>query len=394
MKKRIWVVMVMVLALCMMLASACGPTKPGEGTDPSGKQTEPDGGTSGPEPAKGLKIAIVTTSGVDDGSFGQGCYEGILEFIEKNPGSTVDPVKEPDNSKVLQAVADIIADYDVLVLPGFQFAPVGVNAKDNPNTKIILVDTAPTDEENKEVTLDNVYAMTFAEQESGFFAGIAAALETKTNKVASVHGMAFPPVVNYQFGFESGVNYANKHFGTKAEIVALPSYAGTDVTGMAVGGNYVGDFADEATGKLIGKTLYDKGCDIIFVAAGASGNGVFTAAKEEKDVFCIGCDVDQYDDGNRGDGTNIILTSALKVMHTNVDKQLQKILDGSFKGMNEVLNVQTDSTGYVTADGRHQMSAETLEKLTQVYDLVKSGKIVPASNFNGHKPDNFPGLSD
>lgn len=52
------------------------------------------------------------------------------------------------------------------------------------------------------------------------------------------------------------------------------------MTGANVGGNYVGSFADEATGKVVGKALIDQGCDIMFVAAGGSGNGVFTAAKE------------------------------------------------------------------------------------------------------------------
>ncbi len=41
-------------------------------------------------------------------------------------------------------------------------------------------------------------------------------------------------------GFESGVNYANEHFGTDVEVVELPSYAGVDVNGNDVGGNYVG----------------------------------------------------------------------------------------------------------------------------------------------------------
>jgi basic membrane protein A len=54
------------------------------------------------------------------------------------------------------------------------------------------------------------------------------------------------------------------------------------------------------------------------VAAGSSGNGVFAAAKEAKGVFVIGCDVDQYDDGVNG-SSNIILTSALKVMDINVE---------------------------------------------------------------------------
>ena len=85
----------------------------------------------------------------------------------------------------------------------------------------------PTDAEGNTVELDNVYAMLFAEQESGFFAGIAAALETTTNKVAVVNGQPFPSNVNYQYGFEAGVNYANAKLGANAECVELASYAGT-----------------------------------------------------------------------------------------------------------------------------------------------------------------------
>ncbi|GHV60102.1 BMP family ABC transporter substrate-binding protein [Spirochaetia bacterium] len=341
--------------------------------------------------AAGLKIGIVTTSGVDDKSFGQDCYNGILDFIKSNSEATVTPVKEPDISKVLDAVADVIADYDVLVLPGFQFAPVGQLLLDNPDRKVILVDTAPTDAAGKTIELDNVYSMQFHEEESGFFAGIAAALETKTGKVAVVNGIAFPSNVNYQYGFMSGVNYANKHYGVNVQCVALPSYSGTDVTGKAVGGNYIGGFADEATGKVIGSALIDQGADVLFVAAGSSGNGVFTAAKEANGVALVGVDVDQYDDGFKG-SENIILTSGLKVMHSNVTKQLQAIKDGTFKGKNETLGASTDSTGYVSAQGRHKLSANTLSKLQEAYGLLKAGTIVPAANFNGHTPENFPGL--
>lgn len=182
--------------------------------------------------------------------------------------------------KFVSVIADIVADYDVIVFCGFQFAATGSIANDNPNVKFILVDSYPTAAEGTEVTCDNIYAMTFAEKESGFFAGMAAALQSETKKVAVVNGIAYPSNVNYQFGFESGVNYANKKYETGVEIVSLPSYAGTDVTGANVGGNYVGSFADEATGKVVGKALIDQGCDIMFVAAGDSGNGVFTAAKE------------------------------------------------------------------------------------------------------------------
>ena len=114
---------------------------------------------------EGLKIAIVSSpSGVDDGSFNQNNYEGILSFIESHPDATVQAVKEEtgDVAAAIQAVADIVADYDVIVCCGFQFAGIGSIAQDNPDVKFILVDSNPTDAEGAEVELDNVYAMTLS----------------------------------------------------------------------------------------------------------------------------------------------------------------------------------------------------------------------------------------
>lgn len=344
--------------------------------------------------AEGLKIAIVSSpSGVDDGGFNMNNYDGILAFIEENPEATVTAVKEEtgDVAAAVQAVADIVADYDAIVCCGFQFAGIADIAQENPDVNFILVDSYPTDSTGAEVAVDNIYAMQFKEQESGFCAGIAAALETKTGKVAVVNGIAYPSNVNYQYGFMSGVNYANKYYGASAEIVELSSYAGTDVTGANVGGNYIGNFNDEATGKVVGQALIAEGVDVIFVAAGGSGNGVFTAAKEAEGVLCIGCDVDQYDDGAKGDGS-IILTSCLKVMDKNVELQLNNIKNGSFKGENALLGADTDSTGYVSADGRQQLSADTISKINEAFEKVKTGEIVPAANFNGMTPDNFTGL--
>lgn len=356
--------------------------------------TDTEKGNNAESAGGNLKIAIVSSpSGVDDGNFNQNNYNGVLAFIEKNPGATVNAVKEStgDVAAAIQAVADIVADYDVIVCCGFQFAGVGMLAEENPDVDFILVDTYPTDADGIEAAYENVYAMLFKDQESGFCAGIAAALETKTGKVAVVNGIAYPSNVNYQYGFMSGVNYANKNYGTTAEIVELPSYAGMDVTGADVGGNYIGNFNDEATGKVVGQALIDEGVDIMLVAAGGSGNGVFTAAKEAEGVLCVGCDVDQYDDGANGN-SNIVLTSALKVMDMNVEKQLNKVKDGTFAGENALLGADSDSTGYVSAEGRNQLSEDTIAKIDEALAKVKSGEVVPAANFNGLTPDAFTGL--
>lgn len=381
-------IIVKVLAATLLLAvvlTGCG----------GGEKTPVDSGdVSGEVSEDGLKIAIVTSpSGVDDGSFNEDNYNGVLQFIESNPNAVVKAVKEPtgDPAAGVQAVADVVADYDVIITPGFQFAGISAIASENPTKMFVLIDSFPEEIDGKEV-FENVYAMTFAEEESGFLAGVAAGLETKTSKVAVVNGIAFPTNVNYQFGFESGVNYVNAAYDKNVEIVELASYAGTDVTGANVGGNYAGDFADEATGKVIGNALISEGCDIIFVAAGGTGNGVFTAAKEaNSDVKVIGCDIDQYDDGINGD-ENIILTSALKVMNINVERALNKVKDGNFTGENVLLRADTDSTGYVNAEGRHQLSADTVSKIDEAYALMKAGEIIPAANFNGHSSDSFPGL--
>ena len=151
------------------------------------------------------------------------------------------------------------------------------------------------------------------------------------------------------------------------------------------------DFGDVAGGKVLGAALIDAGCDVIFVAAGDAGNGVFTSVKEADGVYVIGCDVDQYAVGAKGSG-NIILTSVLKGMHDNVTRQLEAICTGTFKGEDALLGVDTDSTGYVSEEGHQQLSDDALAKLAECYDLVKSGEIIPASAAE-YTPDNFPGLN-
>lgn len=401
MKKFLSILLVAVLAFALV---ACGnTTTTTETTDDAATEVTTDDAAETTEDAAettetvegaALNIAIVSSpSGVDDGSFNYDNYQGILSFIEENPASTVTPIREEtgDSQAAVQQVADIAADYDVVVCCGFQFSGIGDIAADYPDTKFILIDAWPTIEGTElaaDAPLENVYACYYAEQESGFFAGMAAAYSTKTGKVASVHGIAYPSNVNYQYGFECGVKYVNETEGTNVEVVEIASYAGTDVTGANVGGNYAGSFSDEATGKVIGEALIAEGVDVMFVAAGGSGNGVFTAAKEATDVYVIGCDADQFDDGVSGD-KNVILTSALKVMHLTNYNQLNKIADGTFIGANETLTATGDYTGYVNAADRCQLSADVISKIDAAVDKVKNGLIVPAANFNGVTPETF-----
>lgn len=343
------------------------------------------------EAPAGLDICFLATADVDDGSFVQQCHEGVLQFLEMHPDSKVTDVVENDFDKLPERLEELVKKHDVFVLPGYVFTEIGETVLANPDVTFIVIDSGVTDTKGNPVSADNLYTMGFREEEGGFFAGVAAALETKSNQVAVVNGYPHLSNIDYQYGFAAGVNYANAHYDTKVKCVELPAYAGTDEDGKKIGGNYIGNYIDREKGKTIGKALIDAGVDILFVAAGDGGNGVFEAALEAEGVRLIGESRDQYDDGQKG-SENRMLTSTKKDIARNVCRQLTDVYYGFFVGQDAVLDAGTDSTGYFCEEGRHGLSDDTLEKLEECYQLVKEGVIMPPAAINGHTPDKFPGL--
>ncbi len=351
--------------------------------------------TAAPRDKDALRIALITSpDGPQDNAFNRSSYAGLQSFLKKHPKSTLTCIQETtgEQSAALLLLENVIADFDAIICTSFVFGAATELGRENPDTKLILVDCSAIGSDGQPTDVPNIYAMTFAEEESGFCAGVAAALTTKTGKVGGLYGIAFPSVVNYQYGFESGINYSNKHYGTKVKNISLPSYSGIDVTGKKVGGNYAGSFADPATGKVISKELLNRGCDIIFGPSGTTANGLFTAVKEAPaGTWAIGFDADQYDEGAIG-SRNIILTSALKRMDLNVERQLNLIVEGKFQGKSQGLDAAPDSTGYVKTPGRHQLAPEVIAKLDEVMQLIKEKKIKPAAFGTPYTPEDFPGL--
>ena len=88
-----------------------------------------------------MNICIITSTGVDDGSFNQDCYNGILTFLETHPNSKVTDIKEADYAQLVPTVERFAGDYDVFVLPGFNFAAVGDIVLNNPDKYFLVVDS-------------------------------------------------------------------------------------------------------------------------------------------------------------------------------------------------------------------------------------------------------------
>ena len=76
--------------------------------------------------------------------------------------------------------------------------------------------------------------------------------------------MKIPLIRKFEAGYEAGV----KHVCPTCRV--LSAYAGTEPKA----------FADPTLGEELGAAQYGHGADIIFTAAGKTGDGVFAAARQ------------------------------------------------------------------------------------------------------------------
>ncbi|MBZ5200199.1 BMP family protein [Planomicrobium chinense] len=340
------------LGLSMMLAAgtmlaACG-SEEGTSTGDSG---------SGEEKSD-FSVAMVTdVGGVDDKSFNQSAWEGLQAFGEENG------LKKGDGGiDYLQSASDadyntnlnnlIRRDFDVVFGIGFLMeGAVKEIAEQQPEAQIGIIDAV--------VEADNVASVLFKEQEGAYLAGVAAALMTESKKIGFVGGMEIPVIERFEAGFKEGVK-------------AVDPSVEVDV-------QYTGAFDKAELGKTTANRMYSAGADIVFHAAGGTGNGVFTEAKERKEanpdanVWVIGVDADQYDEGQVGDA-NVTLTSVLKGVDKAVIDISNKAKEGNFPG-GETITYGLAEDGVGLADSRGAIPEDVMAKVNEYKEKIASGEI-------------------
>ncbi len=364
MKKFVSLAMASILATSVL--AGCGSSEPTTTGTEGGTDTATEGEGSG----EALKVAMTTDSGtIDDKSFNQGTWEGILKYEEENAGAIethyVKPAGEAE-ADYLAAYADLVdSGYEVIFSPGFKFETAVYKAQElYPDVKFVILDGYPHSGDYAETIGTNTESIFFAEHESGFYAGIAAALESKTGKVGFIGGMEIPAVQKFGWGYTAGVAYANKTYGTNAQVT-----------------NYVyqGTFNDVAAGQTLAGAFYNDGVDVVFHAAGGVGVGVINEGKTRRsageDVWVIGVDVDQYNEGIMEDGTSVVLTSAKKELGNAAYETIDDIVNGEFKGGQKV--VLDSSNGGVGLPAENpNLSEDTVAKYNETFAKVASGEIV------------------
>jgi basic membrane protein A len=262
------------------------------------------------------EIAMITDSGnIDDESFNQGTWEGIVEFSEENDltHKYYKPAEVSDDAYLDAIDLAVEGGAKVVVTPGFLFESSVYAAQTKyPEVNFILIDGEPhTADYSTFKTESNTLPILFNEHESGFLAGYAAVKDGNT-KLGFTGGMAVPAVVKFGVGFVAGAYYAANEMGIDITL-------GDDTY------HYFGNFAADDAHKTLVAGWYATGTEVVFAAAGGAGASVMAAAADANKMM-IGVDIDQADQ------SDTVLTSAMKQLGVAVQQGLQTYLDGDFTG--------------------------------------------------------------
>ncbi|WP_369171947.1 BMP family protein [Streptomyces sp. R28] len=270
------------VASIALAATACGGT-----SSDSGGDSDSSSGT------KGLALAY-DIGGKGDQSFNDAAYAG-LQKAQKEFGYKTDDVEptegETDADKEQRLASLARQGYNPVVGVGFAYGPaMEAVAKKYPDTTFGIVDSV--------VEGNNVASLVFAEEQSSYLAGVAAAKATKSNTVGFVGGVDIPLIHKFEAGYKQGVQDTS---GGKVKVIS--QY----LTQTAEEGG----FSSPDKGKAAAEGQIEKKADVVYQAAGLSGQGVIEAAAKAK-VWAIGVDSDQYKQAALANYKNYILTSALK----------------------------------------------------------------------------------
>ncbi len=304
--------------------------------------------TTGRATAQDFVPAIVfDMGGKFDKSFNEAAYTGAERF-KKDTGIAYREFEVTSEAQREQALRNMARrGSPIVVAVGFsQASGVEKVAKEFPGVKFAIVDAV--------VDLPNVQSIVFKEHEGSFLVGMAAAMASKTGKIGFVGGMDIPLIRKFALGYEEGAKYVNP----KIEIVQ-------NMTGTTPAA-----WNDPTRGGELARSQFDRGADVIYAAAGATGLGVLQAAKD-KGRLAIGVDSNQ---NHIQPGS--VLTSMVKRVDLAVYEAFKSARGGTWKSGLRVLGVADGGVAYsLDQYNRRLITPEMERRLAQARADIVAGKI-------------------
>ncbi len=335
------------------------------GCSSSSSSNDEGGETASTETSDGYKVAVVTDVGqLNDGGFNQGTYEGAVAFAEANglsykyyqPANGSDATDDDRIAAMRQAVE---GGAEVVVTPGYlQATALETVAKENPDVKFVFVD-------GWALGLDNVTAISYHEEESGFFAGYAAVKDGYTKLGGTFGGAGTNAACNrFAYGYVQGIQAAASELNETVDVTISFLYGGSFSS------------STELQTQISG--WYNNGTEVVFACGGSMLQSVKAAAAETENGKIIGVDVDQAGESDR------VITSAVKGLSESVQLVLGEWNNGEWdsKLANQLSNlgVSDEATGIPTADSSWRFEKFTVEEYEAIKAQVASGEISISSD--------------
>jgi basic membrane protein A and related proteins len=321
--------------------------------------TTPAPGGAAPAPTAKFKVGMVTdVGGLNDESFNASAWAGLnkaktdLGFDIK----AVESKRQEEYETNFQTLAD--QKFDLIWGVGLMLGdPIDKMSKKLTSQKFGIVDNV--------VNSPNVASVTFKEEEGSFLMGVMAAKLTKTKKIGFIGGMAIDVIAHFEAGFKAGVK------ATDPSVNVITVYSGT--------------FTDPSKGKSDALAVYGQGADIIFHAAGNTGVGVISAAKEQN-KWVIGVDQDQ----NKLAPANVV-SSMMKRVDVAVYDVSKATQGGTFPGgKTTVLGLKEDGVGYSPSTLWDKMPGGTKELVDKWAGAIKDGKVTVPNSMDKLKSWDVP----
>jgi basic membrane protein A len=326
------------------------------------------------------------TAGLGDKSFNDLAMKGLNDakalgfktFFSEAKNST-------DYANNIQSLVD--KDCQSIATVGFnQASATDAATKNNPTIAFAQVDRAwnPNGPDFTPGTADdtpqpaNFTGLDYQVDQSSMLAGYLAASFSKTGKIGTYAGQAFPGTTRFMDGLYAGIQYFNQQKKPATPVTLIgwdPTQKDPAKTATLVGGSGAADTWNNPTkGKQFAQTFLDNGVDIVHPVAGGTGNGTIesmhTAGK-----WAIGVDTDQYI--SIGPPTNgALLTSSQKAIDVSVLDFFKSSSGGSMGGK--------DYSGTLANNGvllspfhdyDSQISQETKDELAALKDALVSGSV-------------------
>jgi basic membrane protein A len=295
-----------------------------------------------------IKPAVIyDLGGKFDKSFNEGVFNGATKFSKEFhiPFRDLEIQNDAQREQILRKFAK--DGFSPIIMPGFAWATALTKISDEfPKTKFGIIDMV--------VDKPNVQSMVFKAEEGSFLVGVIAAKTSKTGKVGFVGGMDIPLISAFGCGYAQGVKYVSD----KNTVIA-------NMTGTTPSA-----WNDPVKGGELAKAQIAQGADIVFAAAGATGQGVLKAAADAG-KYGIGVDSDQ---DNLFPGK--VLTSMLKRVDVATYDSFKAAKDGTWKAGIQVFGLANNGVAYAQDQwNKNILSAEAKKAADAAKAEIIAGKI-------------------